>query len=225
MKELLGILISILFVFLIIGLSTLFMKLKWLSLEGSRKFIHILVGNWWFIAMYYFDTPFYAMLVPLLFVVVNYVSYKKQLFKAMERDGSKSDLGTVYYAISLLLLALIYFNKVNGMNIEYIGGLGILTMAYGDGFAAIVGKAYGKNIFVLNKTIEGSITMFICSIIPLFLILSFYSPFSWIMNSILSIALAGVAVIFEAYTKNGFDNLSVPLGISFIYSIILFLFI
>jgi len=42
-----GILASIIFVFLIIGISGLLEKKKILSKESSRKFVHIGVSNWW----------------------------------------------------------------------------------------------------------------------------------------------------------------------------------
>ncbi len=109
MTNILGIIISIVFVFLTIGISDFLGKKKILSNEGTRKFIHIGVANWWFIAMYFFDSPIYAAMVPTLFVVVNYISYKKQVFKSMERSEEKNNLGTVYYAISLLILSLLTF--------------------------------------------------------------------------------------------------------------------
>ncbi|WP_406242727.1 hypothetical protein ACF3M2_01860 [Tissierella carlieri] len=51
MNNITGILVSIIFVFLIIGAASLMKKLNILSNEGSRKFIHIGVSNWWIIAM------------------------------------------------------------------------------------------------------------------------------------------------------------------------------
>jgi hypothetical protein len=143
MNNFLGIIISVLFVFIVIGISTLLTKKNILKDEGSRKFIHIGVSNWWIIAMLFFDNNIYASIVPALFVILNYISYKKNIFTAMERDGSKEDLGTVYYAISLFILSLITFKNIN---YSYIGALGILTMGYGDGFAAVIGKNMEEKI-------------------------------------------------------------------------------
>ena len=48
--NLLGIILSFIYVFIILGLSTLLQK-RGLSTEGSRKLVHIGVSNWWLIAM------------------------------------------------------------------------------------------------------------------------------------------------------------------------------
>ncbi|MGN0027734.1 MAG: hypothetical protein ACI33I_12145, partial [Clostridium sp.] len=105
MINIVGIIVSILFIFGIIGISSLLNKLNILANGDSRKFIHVGVATWWIVAMIFFNNNIYASIVPALFVIINYISYKKQIFKAMERDGSKNDLGTVYFALSLMILA------------------------------------------------------------------------------------------------------------------------
>lgn len=214
MNNVLGIIVSIVFVFVIIGASSLLTKFNLLSNEGSRKFIHVGVSNWWIIAMIFFNNNIYAAIVPALFVIINYISYKKQVFKAMERDGSKNDLGTVYFAVSLFILAIITFKNVE---FSYIGALGILIMGYGDGFAAIIGGKYGKNKFKVlgnQKSIEGSLAMFVFSFIVSVVILSIFNQANVIL---LSLLLASVSTILEAYSPYGLDNLTVPLGTSLVY--------
>lgn len=215
-----GILISIIFVFLIIGVSSLMKKLNILSNEGSRKFIHIGVSNWWIIAMIFFDNNISAAIVPGLFVIINYISYKKQIFSAMERDGSQKDLGTVYYALSLLILSLITFKN---KELSYIGALGILIMGYGDGFAAIIGKNFGKHKFkILNndKSIEGSLTMFIFSFMVSIIILHIFNPVNVLLFSFI---LAFLSTILELLSPLGLDNLTVPLGSAMFFYIIMLL--
>lgn len=208
MTNVVGILVSLVFVFLVIGLSTLLTKLNILKDEGSRKFIHIVVSNWWIIAIMFFDNPIYASIVPLLFIIVNYISYKKQVFKAMERDGGLKDLGTVYYAISLFILSLTTFK---GSHTPYIGLIGILSMGYGDGFAAVVGTRYGKHEFKVlgyKKSLEGTITMFfMCSTLSyiIMMILGITNSF-W-----MSVIMGLVATAAEILTPMGFDNITVPL--------------
>ena len=220
MNNIIGVVVSILFIFLIIGISSLLTKLKLIADEDSRKFIHIGVANWWIVAMIFFDNNIYASIVPGLFVIINYISYKKQIFKAMERDGSKKDLGTVYYAISLMLLALITFKNIE---LSYIGALGILIMGYGDGFAAVIGVKYGKHKFKVlgnNKSIEGSLAMFLFSFIVSLVILSIFNPVNVVVYSLI---LAIVATILEVFSPYGFDNLTVPLGTSLLYYLLVIL--
>ncbi|MCI6691378.1 MAG: SEC59/DGK1/VTE5 family protein [Clostridium sp.] len=220
MVNVVGIIVSILFIFGIIGISSLLNKLNILANEDSRKFIHVGVANWWIVAMIFFNNNIYASIVPALFVIINYISYKKQIFKAMERDGSKNDLGTVYFALSLMILALITFKNTE---FSYIGALGILVMGYGDGFAAIIGVKYGKHKFKVlgnNKSLEGSLAMFLFSFVVSLVILYIFNPVNMLLYSLI---LATVSTVLEAFSPYGLDNLTVPLGISLLYYLLIML--
>ena len=70
MNNIFGILASIIFIAIVIISASFFEKA---GKEASRKFIHIMLANWWFIAMMYFDNVFFAMLVPAIFILVNYL--------------------------------------------------------------------------------------------------------------------------------------------------------
>jgi phytol kinase len=210
MNNIIGIIVSFVFVFAVIGLSTVLSNKKLLDGEGSRKFIHIAVSNWWIIAMFTFDDPLWASFVPLMFVFINYISYRKNVFKAMERDGSSRDLGTVYYAISLLILAYVSF----AYKVPYLGGIGILVMGYGDGFAALIGTKFGKHSFKkygLSKSLEGSITVFVFALLISGIFFGIYSSNLWVIKSLV---VAVSATIIELLSPNGFDNLSLPLLVS-----------
>lgn len=102
MSNLIGIIASYAFIIVVIIVAKLFEKI---GKEASRKFIHIALCNWWFIAMYFFTNAVWASIVPLSFVIINYISYKKNIISVMERDN-QDGLGTVYYAISLFVLQL-----------------------------------------------------------------------------------------------------------------------
>ena len=219
-NNLLGIIISLLFVFCIIGISTILTKKKIISGEVSRKFIHIGVCNWWIIAMIFFDNRYYAAIVPALFVVINYISYKYQVIEAMERDGGKKDLGTVYYAISLLILAL--FTVGEGNN-GYIGALGILTMGYGDGLAAVVGTFKGTKYTLIGENLkskEGTFTMLVVTFTVITLVLGICTDITIVGVILYSLGLSIVATLLELFTPHGLDNLTVPIGVSLIYYLV-----
>ena len=209
MQTLIGIIVSNVFVLTCIGLSTLFEKKKWMSGEGTRKFVHIAVSNWWFIAMFYFDTAVAAAIVPVMFVIVNYYSYKKQLFTSIERGEGVKDLGTVYYAISLVILSLWTF----GIDRPEIGGIGILIMGYADGFAAVIGKKFGKTPLVNGKSLEGTLTAVIMSTV---VVMGFNTFFGLGLSGVSIIIIAISATLFELFTPLGLDNLTVPIGSSLI---------
>jgi phytol kinase len=191
---------SYLFVFGIIGASALLSKLGVLNDEGSRKFIHIGVGNWILIALWTFDNVWLALIPPITFVILNYLSYRFDLVKAMEREEkSKSDLGTVYYAISLFVVVLL--DAVTLDTIER-AVLPILVMAYGDGLSAVIGMHVASPKLVGNKSLAGALTMFVVTLVIGFVLINTL----WIV-----ILVAVVATLIELYTPKGLDNLSVPI--------------
>lgn len=207
--EYLGILVSYLYIGIIIVVAKLFDKK---GKEASRKFIHIMLGNWWFIAMYFFSNVWFAIFVPITFVIINYVSYKQNLIKVMERD-EQDGLGTVYYAIALLILVIVSFGIYKK---PFLGLVPNLVMAYGDGFAAILGKNIKSKEYKIGetkKTIAGSITMFIVTII----IITAYLIFKYNMQIekllIISIITSLIATIIEALSVKGLDNISVPMSV------------
>jgi phytol kinase len=105
----------------------------------------------------------------------------------------------------------------SGYTAPYVGALGILVMGYGDGMAAIIGKTFGKTSYTIGKstkTIEGSLTMFIISSVVILIILTIYNPGAR-YTAIPLLAIS--ATIIEAITPKGLDNITVPLGISFLY--------
>lgn len=204
-------------VFAVIGLATLLQKKGILGDEGARKFIHIGVSNWWILAMLAFDDVWLASIPPLTFILLNYISYKSNLLKAMERGG-KGNLGTVYFPISLLILVVLSFGLWDA---PWIGGLGILILGYGDGFAAIVGTRFGTHKLVFGKSLEGTLAMFVSSLVVAVLLM-------WIVSAPLPIWTAFLFAItasaVELLTPKGFDNLTVPLFVSgFAYFLTFFL--
>lgn len=207
----LGILVSYLYIGLVIIGAKIFEKK---GKEASRKFIHIMLGNWWIIAMYYFTNVWFAVFVPATFVVINYLSYKKDIIKVMERD-KQDGLGTVYYALSLLILAVISFGIFNKPS---LGLVPTLVMAYGDGLAAVIGKLIKSKKYKLGETkksFAGSLTMFLISTILIGGYLSFYHGTVFWQTAhwpLVSCMMAFVITALEAVSGKGTDNITVPLG-------------
>lgn len=204
MQNILGIVVSYLFVGIIIVSAKFFMKE---NSEASRKYIHILLGNWWFIAMYFFDNAMWASLVPLTFVAINYISYKKNLIGVMERE-EQDGLGTVYYAISLFVLAIYSFGIIKN---SAVGLVGILVMAYGDGLAAVIGKTIPSKKYKVGnsqKSVAGSLTMLVISFIIISIFLVSNSVEFWQLKAII---VSVIITIVEALALKGTDNVAVPI--------------
>ena len=207
----LGIVVSYLYIALVIIGAKIFEKK---GKEATRKFIHIMLGNWWIIAMYFFTNVWSAVLVPATFVVINYLSYKKNLIKVMERD-EQDGLGTVYYAIALFVLAIVSFGILKKPS---LGLVPTLVMAYGDGLAAVIGKSIKSKKYKLSdtkKSFAGSVTMFTIATLLIGGYLSFCHPgVFWNTAHWPTVAcLMGFAITaIEAVSGKGWDNITVPLA-------------
>ena len=203
-----GIIVSYLYIGMIIVIAKKFEKR---GKEASRKFIHIMLGNWWFIAMCFFTNVWSAIFVPITFVIINYISYKRDLIKVMERD-EQDGLGTVYYAIALLVLVIISFGKKKK---TILGLIPTLIMAYGDGLAAVIGKLLKSKTYHIGETtksIAGSITMFLVSMI-LIVIYFLYMGISFANTIQIGVIISVAVTIIEAVSTKGIDNISVPISV------------
>lgn len=218
--------ISGVYILLILGLATLLTYQGRGSTENSRKFIHILVGNWVFITPM-FTSLWAASLIPFAFIIINSLSIKFKLIKAMEREDDS--LGTVFYAISLFVLVTLSYL----LNWPLLSFIGILTMAYGDGLAAIVGKRWGKwKPFSIapDKSFLGSLTVFTVNFILCILSLTVFSDFFRIPRTLglglalfLSLASGLFSVLLELNGKRGCDNLTLPIGSGIFISLTVYL--
>ena len=213
-----GVVISYVFVFVFIGLANILARSGVFSRAITRKIVHIGVSNWWIIAMYTMDNPVSASIGPASFIIINAISYKFHVFKAMEHEIPSKNLGTIYFPISLLILAILSFS---GTIPIYVGGMGILIMGYGDGLAAVVGEKLGKRpveVFGGKKSFAGTLTMFAVSFAVAFIFIYQNAGDLTISRMLLrSFAVASVASIVEFVTPMGLDNLTVPLAVSLLY--------
>ena len=199
-----GVLLGFGLIFTVLGVATLLEKKQILNDEGSRKFIHIGVANWIIVVGLLTENVWLALIAPVLFIIVNALSFRFDLIKAMERDEkSAADLGTVYYAITLAIIT--YFSYQ--FDLIVLGIYAILVMGYGDGLSAVLGKAYGHIKLYQKKSLVGFLTVFASAMILGFIFIS--NPLIWI-------PLALVAALIELLTPHGFDNLSLPLGLFFL---------
>ena len=220
MNNLFGIVVSIIYIGVVIASAKAFEKA---GKEASRKFIHIMLSNWWIIAMIFFKDALVASILPALFIVINYLSYKKGIISVMERDEgeeNKESMGTVFYAVSLFILTLITFGPLKN---PIVGLCGIFVMGYGDGFAAVIGTFKGTKYTPIGKNLkskEGTFTMLVATFSVITLILGICTEISILEVILYATVLSIVATLFELFTPHGLDNLTVPLGVSLIYYII-----
>ncbi len=196
MNELIAVAVSYLFVASIILLGVGLYLLRIVSVETTRKIIHIGVIHWWLIAIAFIDSTWVALIGPLSFIVINTLNVNLRLIPGIQREESK-DFGTVYYAVSLSMItfAAYEFNMVTAASIA------LFVMGYGDGFAALIGKKVPSKKIRPNKSIGGSLTM---------VLVSFGVSYYWSQDVVISFVIAITAGVVELFSPKGLDNLTVP---------------
>ncbi|MEA5569734.1 phosphatidate cytidylyltransferase [Calothrix sp. UHCC 0171] len=186
----------------------------------TRKFIHIGAGMWIFGVLALFNSWEIGIIPFASFIFLNYLFYRYRLVSAM--DTSSSSPGTIYFAISVTLLFAVFWRPLSVDQVP-IATAGVMAMTWGDALAALIGKNYGKHKYQFaesTRTWEGSLVMFVTSVVVIFLVLtllptSIFSPNSltwetWIAI-VTAVVAAAAATLVEAVSPHGTDNLTVPL--------------
>jgi len=219
-------LLSYIYIVSIIFVSNKLAKILMWSQETSRKILHILIGNLSFI-LPFFTQSIFPVMVAAPFVLVTFLvspyspikSLKRPLVGLQDTTKKGHSLGLVFYSISYTVLAALFFHT------PYVVAAGILPMAYGDGAASIIGEHYGRRKYKIlsQKSLEGSLAVFVGSFLSLLFGLVFYSlffQFSAVEMIGLSLWTAVIATVVEAISPLGFDNLTIPVICAILFSII-----
>ena len=190
------------------GLSEI-LRRKGAEPELTRKIVHIGAGHVILIA-WWLNVPTYASIAAsVVFSAIALLSYQFPLLPGINSVGRKS-LGTFFYALSIGLLTLWFWP----IQQPQYAAIGILTMTWGDGMAALIGQRYGAHPYQIwgeKKSWEGSLTMLAVSyIVCAAILLGVQGPTlqTWAIAG----ATALLATVLESISKYGIDNLSVPIG-------------
>ncbi|HOG47264.1 MAG TPA: phosphatidate cytidylyltransferase [Anaerolineae bacterium] len=191
--------------------------------DFTRKLVHIGAGMWVWGVLWLFDDWRWGLVPFATFIVLNYVFYRRQTFKAM--DAADSSPGTVYFALSITVLFALLWRKGEAGDRAPIAVAAVMAMTWGDAFAAIVGRNWGRRTYHAfgrsTRTLEGSAAMALFSLDAIALTLlilpgSALSPTSAPLGpaaiALHAVAGAAVATLAEALSPAGTDNLSVPLA-------------
>jgi phytol kinase len=175
--------------------------------EITRKVVHIGSGNVILLAWWLKISTWVIITAAIIASIIALVSYYTPILPSINSVGRKS-LGTLFYAISIGVLTAAFWQDYP----QYTA-IGILTMAWGDGMAAIIGQRYGKHpyqVLGITKSWEGSLTMAGFAFLVTSLILFFVQGNCW-QTWLIALITSIVASSMETLSKWGIDNLTVPL--------------
>jgi len=207
MTILAGYLLSYGYIGLVFVISFVMQKLHIAKEEGARKIIHVLVCFTWIIMELFFDASVHKIVVPLTFVLINWISIKRHLIPGMDREVDDS-YGTVFYAISLTVMNIFAF-----FNDAFVipAGMGIFALSFGDGFAAVIGKI-SKSINIpigKGKSLFGTLACIFFTFFGL-TILNISMGYN---VSVLYVIFISVATAILEYFGGKYDNLVIPAGV------------
>lgn len=197
MQDLIGLLLSILLVFICFVIAYPVSKK---NPETARKIVHIGAAHWYFIYAGFFTSPVPALIgLPVVAALVAAANATGMFDKTLGQGNKKRNWGLVWYPVSIFIMILMGKFGIGGMT-EL--GVGLLGMGWGDGLAAIVGMKFGKHRLNTGKSLEGMAAFFAAVTVIAFL---------FTHNILLSVVCGLTGAVFEFMTPFGLDNITVPL--------------
>ena len=218
-----GLIVSFVCIGMILAIAVILSRMKKIKPEFIRKFIHVGVSNWWFLLLWGFDDIRFAVIGPVFFVLGNAVAVFSGAADILGITDRRRNYGLIYYPISILILVVLGFQGILPL---CACGIGVLSMGYGDGFAAVIGKRWGHrriDIWHGGKTYLGSAVMFaICALVAMGFSIGYQLESLWTLTWWLGIVVVAMAAtLLEAFTPLGLDNLTVPLGTALVAALVL----
>jgi uncharacterized protein (TIGR00297 family) len=197
--------ISIIFIFLLtVEIGVKYFNFSFLY---TRKFIHIITGLIICFISYFLYSNFPIIIFSTLYIFIDLWALRTGKFKSIHPDSRS--YGTIFYAISVIILAILFWNDNKPLFI-----ITNLIMIVPDALASIIGERYAKRYLVPvneKKSLLGALTMFILTILIVFSSLSYFYNNSPEINIIIALFIGSIATISELLSIRGSDNLSVPL--------------
>jgi len=211
--------------FIVMGLAELLRsRLGWTP-ETARKLVHVLVGVLIFWARFLFVSPYPAALLGILFTIILFVALLRGGFPGMHATN-RASLGTVFYPLAFVILVLVYWHRDPAILL-----ISFSILAFGDPLAAQMGESVSHpklfRVWRDKKSLQGSLALGMFA--TLFSIGGLI-----ILRSVAGLSIPGIGVLIvtglsvglvgaiaEGISRNGSDNLSLPLATALMLDICL----
>ncbi len=195
--------------------------------EMTRKTQHIVIAFSVFFYTDVFATYTQALIGSTTLMMLGFVGlwlfektpqYQRWLHDRKPNGGEmKHSLIQVQVMFAILI---VLFGILLPSEKEDIILISVMAWGFGDALAAVIGKRFGRRKNVLpgadhKKTIVGSQAMFLSAFIVISVSLFMVSPYVWWLVLLVTLVVASVATLVEAYAKKGFDTMILPLSVAF----------
>jgi phytol kinase len=186
--------------------------------EWSRKLVHIGTGAVLPIAWLFGIDQAIALPAAALVTLLAALNHRVGVLPAIE-DIDRHSYGTIAYGASITLLLWLYWPQQPAA-----ATAGVLVMALGDGLAGLLGPwipSTSWRVCGQRKSLVGTAAMAGASLALLLLLRAVAlmqqlpAPTPWAL-----VAVAAVAVLLEQWSLLGIDNLTVPLAVGGLWSLL-----
>ncbi|EHC18069.1 diacylglycerol/polyprenol kinase family protein [Fischerella thermalis] len=205
--------LTFIYVFGLVALMNFCVTRFGLPQDISRKITHIGAGSIIIFLPLYSDLHWSKYLNILIMFVWLILLVQKGFFaepndeavKTMTRTGDRGELlkGPLYFVVVAIICGTLFYKTFPGI-------VAMACLGWGDGFAPIIGSRYGRWKYEIfsNKTVEGSLAMFIFAFAASIFFVWLIIPSNFNISRIFIVAL--VAVLVEGCSPKEIDNLLIP---------------
>lgn len=176
--------------------------------DVTRKLFHMGVGLAALAAALWFDDGVHAAMPFLALAGIMYLSFRFEIFEAVEDDGAS--LGSVLLPLACATLLLWFWGDR-----VYVAVAAIFAASFGDTTAALVGRRLGTRKYRTlgqERSMEGTLALFLVSGLTMAPVLAILGGLG--SHQAIAFALIGatVAASVESVSVYGTDNFTVPIA-------------
>ena len=181
--------------------------------ELFRKILHFILLTSLFVFIFAFKTWWSSALTCILIIVLAYpILLFFERFKTYSdtvTERKKGELRSSLILVFLMFAVIITIcwklldNKLLALPVIYAWG-------YGDALAALIGTKFGKRKIYKKKSLEGTLAMFITSVIVVSILLSIVNIIPWYGVIVTTILVSIGVTAVELFTPNGLDTVTCP---------------
>lgn len=194
---------------LLFGLAELWRRTLKPPVEWTRKAVHMGGGLIVCAFPWLFKSPLSVLVLCLGFGAALLLARIFRLLPSVQAV-ERSSVGELLFPPSVCAL----FWLAHERPVYYL--IPMLTLVLSDALAALIGKAYGKVTYDVDrgerKSLEGSLVFFLCSYLAIQIPLLLMTGLDRLLCVLVALQMAYMITCFEAISLSGIDNLVIPLG-------------
>ncbi|MBR5596783.1 MAG: phosphatidate cytidylyltransferase [Lachnospiraceae bacterium] len=215
-----GVGITMLYIIVAVGIMLLARKYLTIPDELFRKILHFILLGAYIPLVFAFETWWMSAIFAISLIIILFpalsVAGKIPMFSAFMNERKKGEFkSSMVLAVGMMAFSVSICWGV--FEEKYLVLASIYAWGIGDGLAALIGKRFGKHKIKWKladgkKSIEGSLTMFLCSLAAVFTVLLMRGGISSTMCFVIAFLTAVVCTVAELCAKNGMDTVICPIS-------------